>query len=161
MYKEIKGDLISLAEEGNFQVIAHGCNCFCKQKSGIAKQFSEKYDTSNPLIYTLEDVDYQGDINKLGCIQFNVWSGKPFVVNCYTQYRYGKNHSNGDETPINYTALRMCMQKLNHKFKGKKIGLPQIGAGLAGGDWDIIREIIKEELSQDCDVTVVIYNKNK
>lgn len=29
-YQEIDGDLIQLALEGNFDVIAHGCNC--KQK---------------------------------------------------------------------------------------------------------------------------------
>ena len=29
---------------------------------------------------------------------------------------------------------------------GKRIGLPQIGAGLGGGDWNIISKIIDEEL---------------
>ena len=43
-------------------------------------------------------------------------------------------------------------------FAGKKIGLPKIGSNLAGGDWNIIKEIIKKEL-KGCDVTVVIYNK--
>jgi len=38
------------------------------------------------------------------------------------------------------------------------IGLPKIGAGLAGGDWNRIKEIIKTELT-DCKVTVVIYDK--
>ena len=28
-YQEIEGDLIKLAQEGKFDVIAHGCNCFC------------------------------------------------------------------------------------------------------------------------------------
>lgn len=36
MYKEIKGDLIKLALEGEFDVIAHGCNCFCTMGAGIA-----------------------------------------------------------------------------------------------------------------------------
>ena len=35
-YKEIEGNLISLALAGNFDVIAHGCNCFCTMQSGIA-----------------------------------------------------------------------------------------------------------------------------
>jgi O-acetyl-ADP-ribose deacetylase (regulator of RNase III) len=37
-YEEINGDLIELALQDKFNVIAHGCNCFCTQKSGIAKQ---------------------------------------------------------------------------------------------------------------------------
>ena len=40
-------------------------------------------------------------------------------------------------------------------FSGKHIGLPKIGAGLAGGDWNIIKKIIQTEL-KDCKVTVVI-----
>ena len=52
------------------------------------------------------------------------------------------------------------MRKMNHVFKGKHIGLPQIGAGLAGGDWNRIKNIIQTELT-DCKVTVVIYNTNK
>jgi O-acetyl-ADP-ribose deacetylase (regulator of RNase III) len=47
---------------------------------------------------------------------------------------------------------------MNHIFSEMHIGLPQIGAGLAGGDWETIKQIIKQEL-KDCDVTVVIYNK--
>jgi O-acetyl-ADP-ribose deacetylase (regulator of RNase III) len=50
------------------------------------------------------------------------------------------------------------MRKINHRFKGKHIGLPKIGAGLAGGDWDRIKKIIQSELT-DCIVTVVIYKK--
>ena len=31
---------------------------------------------------------------------------------------------------------------MNYIFKGKHIGLPQIGCHLAGGSWDIVKEII-------------------
>ena len=47
---------------------------------------------------------------------------------------------------------------MNHIFKGKHIGLPKIGSHLAGGDWEIIKDIIKEEL-KDCKITIVIYNQ--
>jgi hypothetical protein len=43
-YKEIKGDLIALALAGEFSVIAHGCNCFSTQKSGIAKYMVEHFE---------------------------------------------------------------------------------------------------------------------
>jgi O-acetyl-ADP-ribose deacetylase (regulator of RNase III) len=51
------------------------------------------------------------------------------------------------------------MRKMNKEFSGTHIGLPQIGAGLAGGNWNRIKNIIQTELI-DCKVTVVIYNKN-
>ena len=81
-----------------------------------------------------------------------------YVVNSYTQYNYGRNHSDGDDKPLSYEALTLCLRKINHKFKGKHIGLPQIGCGLAGGDWEKVKAIIQKELV-DCDATVVIYNK--
>jgi O-acetyl-ADP-ribose deacetylase (regulator of RNase III) len=48
------------------------------------------------------------------------------------------------------------MKLLKKDFSGKRIGLPQIGAGLAGGDWNIISKIIEDELKGE-DVTIVIY----
>lgn len=48
------------------------------------------------------------------------------------------------------------MRKMNHEFKGKQIGLPQIGSGLGGGRWESIKLIIQQEL-KDCNVTVVIH----
>jgi len=50
------------------------------------------------------------------------------------------------------------MRKINHVFKGQHIGLPKIGCGLAGGDWNIVKEIIQKEL-KDCNVIIVIYKK--
>jgi len=59
---------------------------------------------------------------------------------------------------LDYDALRMCMRKINHEFPGRKIGLPKIGCGLAGGDWNIVQGIIEDEL-HDCDVTIVNYKR--
>mgnify|MGYP001795501660 FL=1 len=35
--KTIKGDLVKLAIKGEFDLIIHGCNCFCTMGAGIAK----------------------------------------------------------------------------------------------------------------------------
>jgi hypothetical protein len=73
-----------------------------------------------------------------------------------------KSHNNkykdGEQKPLDYDALILCLRKMNHIFKGKRIGLPQIGCGLARGNWAIVKELIINEL-KDCNVTVVIYNK--
>lgn len=180
-YKEIKGDLISLALKGYFDVITHGCNCQCKMGAGIAPQMVKTFKC-NEYPYQLELAMYKGDVNKLGCIEAHMFEiskdGNVFtpirgrgytsdtpprlfdlwVVNSYTQYNYGRNHTDGDKKPLDYEALTLCMRKINRIFAGKKIGLPKIGAGLAGGNWDRIKEIVQTEL-KDCDVTVVIYEK--
>lgn len=165
-YEEWEGDLIKLAKKGTFDVIVHGCNCMCTQGAGLAKQMVEAFQTDK---FKFENKDTKGDINKLGTINFREFvniNGVDFkeklltVVNAYTQYNYGKNHIDGDLRPLDYHALALCLKKINHIFKGKHIGLPQIGCDLAGGTWETVKMIIKDKL-KDCQVTVVIYNPKK
>lgn len=156
MYKEIEGDLIVLAKQKQFDVIAHGCNCFCTMGAGIAPQMAKAFGCDT---FPLEHKDYTGDINKLGQIDYKTYfhmneDHRLTVVNAYTQYYYGSNHPDGVDKPLDYDALTLCLRKINHLFKGKHIGLPKIGCGLAGGNWNIVKNIILREL-KDCDVTVV------
>lgn len=175
-YKEVDGDLLALARKGQFDVIAHGCNCFCTMGAGIAPQMAKWFGCDE---YALEASNHKGNINKLGQISYGsfytkngrvrayaanktnrAWEEdgwkKNIAINCYTQYGFGKNHSDGSEYPLNYNALALVLQKINHTFRGQHIGLPQIGCGLAGGDWEVVREMIKFYLT-DCDITVVNY----
>jgi len=174
MYQEVDGDLIFLAKQGAFDVIAHGCNCFCTQKAGIAPQMvrafgTDEFPLEDPVVW--RDINgnkiqgYKGDINKLGQIDYKriVLDAREspqkaflYVVNAYTQYNYGANHADGDKKPVDYEAITLVMRKINRTFTGKHIGLPKIGAGLAGGDWNTIKSIIQTEL-KDCNVTVVNY----
>lgn len=189
---EIHGDLIKLAQQGEFDVIAHGCNCFCTMGAGIAPQMAKAFGCDQfekerlyEQVHEIDGLEYtvetgnKGDINKLGTIDykkisFNKERGhriggyslpKPdsiiefTVVNAYTQYSYGSNHADGVARPLDYEALTLCMRKMNKVFAGKHIGLPQIGSGLAGGNWNRISSIIEQEL-RDCKVTIVIYKKD-
>lgn len=174
-YNEIHGDLITLANAGTFEVITHGCNCHCMMGAGIAPQMAKAFRCDT---FKMEREDHKGDINKLGTIDYELlyfsnWDKKfqrypdegdeilykLYVVNSYTQYNYGANHADGVARPLDYDALTLCLRKMNLIFKGKHIGLPQIGAGLAGGNWNRIKSIIQQEL-RDCRVTVVIYKKD-
>ncbi len=47
------------------------------------------------------------------------------------------------------------MKCLKERYSGQRLGLSKIGAGLAGGDWEIISQIIDEELAGE-DVTLVV-----
>lgn len=171
MYQEIEGDLIALAKQGKFDVVTHGCNCLCQMGAGIAPQMANAFGCND---FKMEGNEYRGDINKLGTIDWepkwfenNRWVTYPdeggkwathqlYVVNSYTQFKYGTNHTDGVSKPLDYEALTLCMRKINYEFRGKRIGLPKIGAGLAGGDWNRIKEIIQTEL-KDMHVSVVIY----
>lgn len=158
MYQEIDGDLIALAKKGEFDAIAHGCNCFCTMGAGIAPQMAKAFKADER---ALEGPKFKGSMNKLGMIDYGFvetekQDKKMAVINAYTQYGFGANHPGGDSNPLDYAALRLCLKKINHRFKGKLIGLPKIGCGLAGGDWDKVSQMIQEELI-DCQVTVVNY----
>jgi len=174
--KIIQGDLIELAKQGHFEVITHGCNCQNVMGAGVAVAMKQNFGCDK---FSMEDSAYKGDINKLGTIDWqikNIILQKPIklgnlnllapdfggqdliVINSYTQYRYGFNHPDGQRKPVDYEAITLCMRKINHTFKGKSLGLPKIGCGLAGGDWDIVQRIFIQEL-KDMDVTVVEYTK--
>lgn len=41
--KEVNGDLIRMAMEGQFDVFIHGCNCYCQMGKGIALSIKDKF----------------------------------------------------------------------------------------------------------------------
>jgi O-acetyl-ADP-ribose deacetylase (regulator of RNase III) len=146
--KSILGDLILLARSGDFDVIAHGCNCFCTMGAGIAKGIRAAF----PGAYDADLATVKGDRAKLGtCSAAEVIrDGRTLiVVNAYTQYDYRDGG-----TKVDYDAVRSCMRWIRERHSGKRIGLLKIGAGLAGGDWERIARIIEKELAGE-DVTLV------
>ena len=62
--------------------------------------------------------------------------------------------------PIDYDAVRSCLKKLCHYiqtfYPAAEIACPKFGAGLAGGDWNIIKSIIMEELVEP-GINVTVY----
>jgi len=147
---KVKGDLIQLAIEGEFDVIIHGCNCFCTMGAGIAKTIKQKF----PEAYEADLQTAKGDESKLGTITWaETKDGELTIVNGYTQFQW-----RGSGRKANYEAIREVFMKVKARFSGLRIGYPAIGAGLAGGDWAVISQIIEEELEGE-NHTFVEYNK--
>lgn len=145
MVNIVSGNLIDLAEDGLFDIIIHGCNCRNTMGAGIAREIKRRYQEA----YTVDTEAANVGLNTLGNI--SVADCNSFlIVNAYTQDDW-RGYNN-----IDYKALRAAMKKINTQFKGKSVGFPKIGAGLAGGDWNIISNIIDEELT-DVVSTLVIY----
>ena len=130
-----KGNLLDLAEAGEFDIIVQGCNCFCRMGSGIAKEIRARY----PRAYQVDMLTKEGDYTKLGS-----WTdsdaGKFWIINAYTQYDTAKK---AGEDVFEYCAFELILQKLCHMYGDKRIGLPYIGMGLAGGNKDVIMEQIE------------------
>lgn len=136
--KIIEGDLIELAKNGEFDVIVHGCNCFCTMRAGFASQLVDVF----PIALVVDRETKSGDKQKLGRV---TWARDKdsgvIIVNGYTQYSF-----RGPKPRVDYDAVREVMKEIKCRFPTKRIAYPMIGAGLAGGDWETIYQIIKEEL---------------
>ena len=142
------GDLVQKAKAGEFDVIVHGCNCFCTMGAGIAKTIKQVF----PAAYEADVATVAGDKAKLG--QYSVASvqagGKPLtIVNAYTQYEW-----KGPGRKADYEAIRQVFHRVKQEYAGQRIGYPAIGAGLAGGGWSVIAAIIEEELAGEDHVFV-------
>jgi len=140
MMSILKGDLIQFAQTGRFDVIIHGCNCFCSMGAGIAKQIRDNF----PEAYQADLKTQMGDKEKLGTSsQASIKKdGNIFtIVNGYTQYDFS-----GNGTLVNYKAIQKIFAGIKKDFANQRIGYPKIGAGLAKGDWEVISKIINKEL---------------
>ena len=149
--RTITGDLIALAKAGQFDVIVHGCNCFHTMGGGLAAQVRRHF----PEAYEADLATPHGDRAKLGTCSFAVVEreGRRFtVVNAYTQF----HPSMGGGVDVDYDAVHEAMRWIKTRHTGARIGLPQIGAGLAGGDWARIEGIIADVLGDE-DVTIVVF----
>lgn len=160
MIKFKDGDLLS----GDCNVMCHQVNCQGVMGSGIAKTIRDRF----PRVYQRFLWRHQKEGSHLGDIDIIYQEEgirKFYIVNLYSQDKYlPRNVCHTD-----YDAFRECLRKLRAEIehyeqhclpkKKFKIGFPDhIGCGLAGGDWNIVLQIIKDELA-DCDV--VIYKLNK
>jgi len=148
--KKAKGDLIALAQAGAFDVIVHGCNCFCTMGAGIARGIAKTF----PEALAEDKRTGKGDRGKLGQISVaEIAQGdlRLTVVNAYTQFDW-----RGQGRKADYDAIRSSFSIIADRFAGKRIGFPMIGAGLAGGDWQVIEGIIEAELA-GLDYTLVVF----
>ena len=135
--KHTKGNLLDLAEAGEFDIVVQGCNCFNTMGGGIAREIRERY----PAAALFDNETEKGDYNKLGnytLVYPEFTNGKFLIVNAYTQY----NMSRGTDV-FEYVAFELILQKLIHTYGDKRIGFPYIGMGLAGGDPELILAAIE------------------
>lgn len=151
MVKEIKGDIF----DSKCDMIIHGCNCIGGFGAGIALSIAKKY----PLAKTAYFNKFKNTGWHLGEIQVVDCEDRK-IINAATQFNYGSPKSG--EVYADYPAIKKCFKlaKQYAKAHGLSIATPKIGAGLAGGNWEIIKKIIEDEFS-DYEISIYYYNKNE
>lgn len=140
----IHGNLL----ETPYEVILHGCNAQGVQNSGVARGIREKFNNAY-LIYrkeylknglTLGDIIIAPDKDKI-------------IIHGITQKFYGRDK----KCYVDYEAINKVMESVNKFAKDNgftQVAMPLIGAGLGGGSWRRIANIIENAFT---DVTPVVY----
>lgn len=135
--------------------IVHGCNAQGVMGSGVALAVKVRY----PECY--DDYHYHHLEHGLALGENIPWlrpDKKLVVWNAITQHKYGKS----DTRYVSYDALERCFSAINgiiklslneslsfYRYKDvpQHIHIPMIGAGLGGGNWEVIKTIIEQTVN--------------
>ena len=144
MIKYVIGDATNPIGEGEKYII-HISNDLGAWGRGFVLALSKRW--KKPEKFYREQIKYV-----LGTVQMVRVEKDICVVNMIAQH--GIKPDVNRVPPIRYDALRECLIFINEIAvrTGATIHAPRFGAGLAGGDWNKIEQIIKERITVDITV---------
>lgn len=136
-------------------LILHGVNCQRAMGSGVAKALYSKWPQVRE-----EYMRFSKEEMHLGKIASVKVDDNLFVVNCWTQEKYGYDNS----VYANAEAIEGCLQQevsLCKETQIAKIFAPRIGCGLGGLNWD--RDVLPifehaEQKNPEIEITICDFN---
>jgi O-acetyl-ADP-ribose deacetylase (regulator of RNase III) len=144
------GDLVEAGLRGEVDIIIHQANLEHTFGAGIARQIREKL----PYAYEADVKDsIKGSKDKLGWYTVGMPPNEvlPVVINLYSQPTLYPSHTSYDAM---FEGLSLLARDLP---PNNKVGIPyQMGCGLADGNWEIVKEIIKQAFI-DSPLEIIIY----
>ena len=146
----VKGDATAPIGEGH-KIIVHCCNNSGYWGAGFVLAVSARWPQVRRRYQELSR-RYHNNL-PLGICQFVKLSSDLHIANVIGQQGI---RSQFNPEPIKYWAIRQGLKEVAEVAKennNASIHMPRMGAGLAGGDWNRIEEIINETLI-GLDVTV-------
>lgn len=134
-----KGNLLDVKQG----IIVHGCNAQGVMGSGGALAVKLKYEGAYQA-YLDAHCHTPGGLKLGEVIYWRAPNPELWIANAITQESYGRNN----KRYINYWAIAKCFKEIMGFANAYTplVNFPKIGAGLGGGDWNIIQQIIN-----DCD----------
>lgn len=140
--------------------IVHQVNCQGRMRSGIAKTVHDRYPEVYTKYHEVAIMNKDNPERLLGHVLYVPVNGpnkveRQIIVNIFGQNRYGYDNKQYTD----YEALRKGFRHMAKtipecNLKNKVVAIPfNIGCGLGGGDWEIVYNMIVEELS---DLHVII-----
>lgn len=147
------GDLFSVSTG----LLVHGCNCLGAMGAGVAagvrQRYPKAYDSYAAVCASNDPKDLLGKCQYvlIDTASNDMSMNGLIIVNAFTQLAPGSGRE------VNYEAVATCFEDINRFLISVKrefhrsltVSFPKIGAGLAGGSWDVIEKIIDVSVSDD------------
>lgn len=134
MIQEVQGDLLRQPVD----IIVHQTNCVGVMGAGIAKQIKDQLLSNQEYDKYVQACRING-ANLMGQTQLLTAADGRIIANCF-----GENVPTGGQD-TDYNALLHSIGRVRNYAvkKNLSVGIPGlIGCGLAGGDWNIVRDFI-------------------
>lgn len=142
----IKGDLL----ESDESIIIHGCNIKGGFGSGVAGAIKNRYPKCRQTYLAAFN---NGELTMGGIVPYYDEVDNRLILNAITQPEYGYD----GQKYVDYDAIRTAMILADETIGvGQRLAMPKIGAGLGGGDWNIISEIIEQCVINNTPIVYVI-----
>lgn len=127
----IRGNLLTMFDEGDFDTIIHGCNTQANMGGGIAAQIAKKW----PVVEQIDQMVTEAGLATLGHYSIvpriqRACATPGTIVNAYTQPLPGRN--------ARLHAIVKSFRRMKERGifeNSKNVGIPQIGAGIGGLQW--------------------------
>lgn len=156
MINYVDGDATRPLGEGP-RFIIHCCNDIGLWGAGFVLAVSRRWPEPEEAYLSL---DKHGQRYPLGLAQIVKVDEDLWVINMIGQEGVGQRNG----PPIRYWAIKQALKDVARaalepayrgSYKAVSVHAPRFGAGLAGGDWKIIEQIIIDELiEKGVDVTI-------
>ena len=135
----IKQDAVKFAKENLDVLLIHVCNNRAVMGSGIASQIKNEIPSAFK--------SYRSNCS-LGTVTYSHCASVANMVAQEDYYGYQRKYDK-NKRYINYGALSHCLQQIAEDFELQDLGITRIalpkfmGADRAGGDWDIVLEMVE------------------
>jgi len=138
----VQGDLL----DEQIGIIVHGVNAQGKFNAGFAKQLRAKY----PQTYEDYMAHYRNHGLHLGQVILTVIHPQLIVASGVTQQYYGRDP---DVVYVNYEAVARVFEQIKPlaMHSDLPVKFPEIGCGLANGDWTAVQNVIDSVLLPEVD----------
>lgn len=141
------GDIL----DAKVDAILHQTNCKGVMGGGLAlqirKKFPEVYDKYRAHVAAA----YRVGRSLLGSIQIvQPTVARPVIINVFGQDEHSQMHR-----CTSYDALEAALSKAAKSCAGTTVAIPyKMSCGLAGGNWEIVKAIIRETIAKTCEVQI-------